>query len=923
MRPLSGFCKLSFFLRLAVSALLLSGCAMRNHPGRREPVYTVLQERPDRVVAKLDNRLIVVAQRMPAAPVVSAQVWVKTGSIYEQEYSGAGISHFLEHLLSGGSTSTRSESETNEILGRMGAQKNAATGLDGVYYYLNTSSRHAFKAVDLLSDWMINATIPEEEFQREREVIQQEFSMGEGEPQRIFWRLTQQARYASHPARHPTIGYIDEFLEITRDQVIDFYNRMYAPNNIVFTVAGDIDPHSVVQRVAGNWDGVPPRDLPEVRFPVEEEPSSPGSLSGRADLRRPRIRLAWPASRQGEEHDYALDLLAAILGQGETSRLNRVVRDRLGYVTSVSAYNLSFDWGEGFFGIDAETSAGGAGFYREVKRAVDSVLEQVRLLRDEKVSLEELDRAKRNVLSSVMNANQSVQEVASRQASDIISSGDPDYIYRYAREMQGLTADDLLEAARRYLLPERLITVKLLPETDEERARPLSRVPGSGDAKFDTELVELDNELIIEKLKDRAGASEGTAVESGPYSVFRLDNGLRVMVQRSTVVPAVSMQIYLKGGLLGEKEGREGTAAAAAVMMTRGTPDYSSDEFAEEVENLGARISASSGYNTDFIQAYALSDDWPRVMELMAETLLKPVFPDDQWSITRPRILAAIDRQADSWYGELTQRFRKTYFRGHPWSYTSLGRRETVENLTSDDLRDFHYSRLGASDMVIAVAGDADPEEVLSKAEELFGGIPEKAPVAPGRPVPLPQEEGEHRFRTAKPVTAVTIGFGPVVDRAHEDYAALTVLGAVISDFPGGWLQQALRGGGPGLVYAAWARLVTGLVPGYFEVTFNTSFEHSEEAVRRAMEVIRRAKEETVSAEDMERAVAKVISGEFLARQSNADRAQNAALDELYGIGDPEGELFLDRLSRLTPEDLQEAAVRYLRDPVTVIISND
>ena len=142
----------------------------------------MLQRTADRTIAVLPNRLVVVAQELRTTPIVSTQVWVKTGSIYEQEHVGAGLSHLLEHLVSGGTTRTRSEEESNRRLGRIGAQTNAGTSLDGVSYYVDTTAEHAAEAIALISDWLQHSTIPEDEFEREKSVVLREFEMGEGDP---------------------------------------------------------------------------------------------------------------------------------------------------------------------------------------------------------------------------------------------------------------------------------------------------------------------------------------------------------------------------------------------------------------------------------------------------------------------------------------------------------------------------------------------------------------------------------------------------------------------------------------------------------------------------------------------------------------------------------------------------------------------
>ncbi len=167
--------------------------------------------------------------------------------------------------------------------------------------------------------------------------------------------LTQQARYRQHPARYPTIGYLDEFRALQRPEIYAFYKRMYVPNNMVFVVVGDVDKNAVVKQLAELWKDASPAALPKLSFPIEPLPEKPSGAQGMADIRQPELRLAWPGTRQGGDGDTALDVLGVILGGGESSRLVHAVRDA-GLASGVSAYNASFPWGEGFFGIDANVT---------------------------------------------------------------------------------------------------------------------------------------------------------------------------------------------------------------------------------------------------------------------------------------------------------------------------------------------------------------------------------------------------------------------------------------------------------------------------------------------------------------------------------------------------------------------------------------
>ncbi len=892
--------------------------------------FAVLQSRPDRLMVELPNRLIVIAQEIRTAPVVSAQVWIKTGSIYEQEHVGAGLSHFLEHLLSGGSTTTRSEKESNEILGRIGARTNAATSLQQVWYYINTTRPYAADAIDLLSDWMQNSTISKAEYDRERQVIQREFEMGQGEPDRILWKMMQQARYKAHPARHPTIGYLDEFLSISRDEIYDFYKRMYVPNNMVFVVAGDIDKDKVVQQIAELWKDAKPGKLPDLSFPTEPTIEQPIDVSGTADVRRPRVRIAWPGTRLAAEGDFALDLLASILGQGESSRLVREVRDQQKLVNSIGAYNFSATWGEGFFGIDADIAIAPPAAGDDPQKLVDdaiakarqAIVAQVERIQKDGVTADELARAKRRTIAQVVYSAQTAEDMADRLARDVIGTSDPDYLQKYAAAVQKVTAEDVQVAAVRFLVPQRTITLRLMPSqggpppaltrpADEIDAATLVRQP------FD-----LDNRVIVNQIRGRGNDPAAAAVKAAtdPVKAYTLSNGLKLLVGRSTMLPAVAIEVYHAGGLLADEPGIEGVANATWSMLPRGTTTRTATQIAAQIENLGASLSTATGNNVHYTTATALKEDWATVLELVADITLNPTFPDDEWANYQRRLVAAIERQMDSWDGELGIRFRETLFKDHPWQTRPIGRAEVIAALEPANLKAFHAKTLGADQAVLCVFGDVDPEEVVKKAEELFAKMPAKAQAAFKPVLAAYPEGGTVIFPTRKATTAVSFGFGPGVARDDPDFAALQVMLRVINNFPVGWLDQELRGSVPALVYAVGAYQQTGVIPGFIAFVFNCKAADVDEAIKRTNGVAERIRTELVDDATLARAKAAVLTGEFLSKQANSDRAMEAALNHLYGLPADESEKFLAAVQAVDAARIQAVAKKYLKTPTIVVI---
>jgi zinc protease len=900
-------------------------------PPTQNPAYQVIQERPDRLIVALPNRLVIAAQRVPLQPVVSVQAWIKTGSIYEQEHTGAGLSHFLEHLISGGTTVTTPEADSNAVLNRIGAQTNAATSLDTVRYYINTTADHTDDAIERMSDWMQDAVIPQAEYDRERDVIQREFDMGKGDPARIFWKLTQQARFSAHPARHPIIGYLDEFMTVSRDEIADFYERMYPPNNMLFVVTGDIDPQRAVDKVAGLWADVEPRPLPELSLPIEPEPTEPVLVTGSADVQRPRFRIAFPGVKLQSEHDYALDALAGVLGFGQSSRLVQDLRDQRGWVTSVDAFNWSAAWGEGFFGVDAELADFTppedieAPTVAEARRlAVQRVIhEHLERVKAEPVTAAEMARVKRLVKSRVAQAGQSASGVAGSLARDILSTRDPDHSLRYLAGIEALTPADLTRAAEAVLDFDQEITVVLTPLEGDASVTAMVRADAVDPASLPAEPVDLDNAKLIEGLRANVAATQAEqamelAVEE-PVR-FTLDNGLRVILQRSSVVPAVSIDLYWIGGLLADEAGREGVANATAVMLTRGFAGRSNADIAAQTESLGAALSSNGGNNTASIRGNALTEDLDTMLGLVADAALRPDFPEDEWARVQPRLVAGIEARNDRWSTQVGDFFRAAYYDGTTWQAPSIGDAGAVADLTAADLADFHARTLDPRHAVLAVVGDIDPDQVREMVAQRFGGLTGQA--SPGV-APSPEHHAGRLIthRISKPLAAVVIGLGPGITRDDPDYVPLQVLSNVLSAFPSGLLQQALRGEGPGLVYASGGYMTTGLRQGNYNILFNTAPHQVPLAIERVADVLERVKQGDFTDEQLTGAKARLLNDELAGKQSNAARATNLALDELYHVSDSGGQALLDKVTAVTRADLVRVAEAHFNHPVVVAMS--
>ena len=216
----------------------------------------------------LPNGLTLIVKPDASAALASVQVWVKTGSQHEEAHLGAGLSHYLEHMLFKG-TERRAGREISATVQAHGGYINAYTTFDRTVYYIDLPSEHCGVALDLLADAVLHSTLPADEVAREKEVILREIAMTRDDPDNRFWEAFFATAFREHPYRHPIIGYRDVFSAVTRDDLLAYYRTRYVPNNLVVVVVGDVDVAATQALVAQHFGSVPRARLAPVLVPGE------------------------------------------------------------------------------------------------------------------------------------------------------------------------------------------------------------------------------------------------------------------------------------------------------------------------------------------------------------------------------------------------------------------------------------------------------------------------------------------------------------------------------------------------------------------------------------------------------------------------------------------------------------------------------
>src|SRR5256884_4786494 len=440
--PLAKFCS---------SVLLFVMVNLKAAPAEPSAVITFPPSSAHKWI--LPNGLTIIVQEDDSAPVASVQAWCATGSIDEDQHLGAGLSHILEHMLFKG-TKTRSTNEIAQKIQDVGGYINAYTSFDRTVFWIDVPKDGVATALGVLTDAMMNSTLPPEEYRKEQEVIRREFAMGMDDPDRVAGLLLFATAYQRHPYRFPVIGEIEIYNQLTQEQVMQYYKTRYVPNNLTFTIVGDVDTEKVRQQLAELFKLYPKQSLKPVFIPAEPPQLGRREAHQEFPTELTHLELAWHIPEITSPDVPALDLLSTILGDGRSSRLYRRVREEAGLAFSISAF--SYTPGDpGLFGIDATLDP------KKREAAEQLALRIVDEAKSIGVTADELEKAKKITLSHHLGALTTMRGQASDIGSNWLLTHDLNFSRHYLDAVQKVTLDDIKRVAATYLTEHNLTVVSL------------------------------------------------------------------------------------------------------------------------------------------------------------------------------------------------------------------------------------------------------------------------------------------------------------------------------------------------------------------------------------------------------------------------------------------------------------------------------
>lgn len=879
-------------------------------PGYAAESHRLVSEK-DEIVSILRNGLVVITKRV-ASPVVAVRGVAFTGGVYEGKWLGGGLSHLLEHLVAGGSNGRRTEEQNKELLQAIGNNSNAYTTEDHTAFFVNTTPEHMEQAVDLVTGWMFTASITPDEYHREYQVVQRELEMGKGEPDRQLFYLMAMNRYRVNPAKVPVIGYQAVIQGLSRDDVYSYFKQAYVPNNMMFVVAGNEDPEKMLQAVEKFSDVAPGREFSHNIAP-EPPVMTPRTIAATfPKLGEARLNLAFPSVAISNPDMYAMDLLAAVVGQGESSMLTQELRDKKQLVSGVTVDDETPAYATGSFDIMMELAP------EKVQEATAAALDVIESLKKNPIDEDRIERAKSLLRSAHIAQVQKVEDLAGELADDYMTTGNPHFSDVYLERIERVKAKDLQAAAKKYFDRTKLLTTALFPA---------EYAGASGLPK------------VEDILRPAVTNPEVAIKQAGSSDVQRsvLDDGTVLLVKRISTSPLVAVQMYATGGVTAEDEKTNGLGNLALHMLTRGTKTRNAQQIAEFFDSIGGEVSATCGNNTWAWNAAFLNKDLDKAMVAYADVVNNPSFPDKEAAAMKKRVIAGIAAQDADWFAQASRYFRAQFYgpMNSPYRFLAIGTQKNVEGFTTEQMRDWYEKKVLAAPRVLAVYGDVDPDHVKQLANELLGKG-EKHPEPQHPKEPSDQEASQvsdspsinvtrvEIQKTDQELAGVMIGFKS--DSVIGDPAnyTLDVIDTLTSGFtyPTGYIFETLRG--LGLVYVADARNVPGRdasLPGTFEAYAGTGPENVNKVVELILQNIARVEgtPKDVNMDWFKRSKELMVVADAMENETPAAQAQMAALDEVLGLGYDYHKQFPDRVRAVTLEQVQKMAHQRLKDCVVTI----
>lgn len=880
----------------------------------------------------LDNGLQVIFHIDRSDPVVAVALTSHVGSAREIE-GRTGFAHLFEHLLF-----LESENLGKGGLDKMSARiggsgANGSTSRDRTNYFQTVPKDALEKMIWAEADklgYFIN-TVTDPVLAKEKQVVKNEKRQSvDNRPYgHNFYVIDKNLYPEGHPYSWEVIGSLEDLQNATLQDVKDFYNRWYVPNNVTLTIAGDFNINQAKEWVNKYFSEIKRgQDIPKME-------KQPVSLSETKKLyyednfaRAPRLTLTWPGVHNYHPDSYALEVLATYLSRGKKAPLYKILVEEKKLTDGVGAFQYNSEIAGQFM---MQVTAFADTNLQEVLTGINDGLEKFEA---EGISQSDLDRIKAGQETNFYNSLSSVLGKGFQLAQYEIFAGDPGFVNQDVKNILAVTSDDVMRVYNTYVKNKNYVATSFVPKQQKSLAL------------YDSKLADVVEEPIIDGAEESFDASIAAEYEKTPSSFDRsieppygespdinvpevwkenLSSGIKLFGIENNEVPLVQFQMQLKGGMLLENPEKIGVSNLLANLMTKGTANKTPEELENAIEKLGASINAFASNEAITISGNTLAKNYTKTMALVQEIILEPRWDEKEFDLLKQSTLSQVERQKAQPNSIARKEFNKLiYGENHILSHDNLGDKASINSITIDDLKAYYDYYISPNITKVHVVGSISKEDVTNSLTGLNENWKSKTVEFPNIEDPMAPDASKVYFYDVPGAKQSVLSFGyPALAATDTDYYPASLLNYRLGG--GGFasqLTQQLREG-KGYTYGIGSRFSGSNIKGAFSISSGVRSNVTYESSSLVKEILENYGK-NYNENDLE-----ITKGYMIKSNARAFETLRSKLNMLtnisnYGYDDDYAKQREDIVKAMTVEDIKALAEKYLNpDKMIYLVVGD
>ncbi|MCM2282630.1 MAG: insulinase family protein, partial [Bdellovibrionaceae bacterium] len=702
-------------------------------------------------------------------------------------------------------------------------------------------------------------------------------------------------------------GYDKIIKKVSRKTLVNYYTSRYVPDNMLLVVAGDFETKQMQGKVKDIFGQLKKFKVRAVKRAKESKQTEPRLAVKKGKVEETNFHLAWRVPGASHKDVAALDVLALILGQGDSSRLSRRLRMERPLMNSVGASTFT----PKDFGIFTVSGALNAD---QLDVAFQTLNAELQAILSVPPTAEELRKAVTNFEGEEFYAMETVDGLARKAGSLQTLMGDHQYFKKFLKQVQALKPDDILRVARTYLTPASLTLVMTTPRNEKAIAKFLRQWIKTFGKDYAQSKKARSPSVRRVKLPQTKWNGSGPAKKGEDrLERIQLPGGAKVLFRPSFATPVVNAKAAFLGGLRIEEPGKLGLTELLSRVWTSGTKDFSEAEIQERIENMAGGIGAFGGRNSAGLTLQTLAPFEKDAVQMFDEILTAPVIQAEAVEREKKMMLEALRSREDNPGQVVSQLFIEQMFKGHPYERDTYGQAAAIASFTVEDVK-AHWKRMAqAGNLTVVLTGAVERGHWVKALEQASRRLPVGGPLKTDFAHHGPQKDTYAFRKMDREQTHIIVGWKGLT-LADPRRFALQVLQSILAG-QGGRLFVELRDKAS-LAYTVSPMRMEGIDTGYFGAYIGCSPEKGGKAIAMMREEFRKLIETPVSSVELERAKRYLIGRHDIDLQRSSAIGSGLLFNEIYGIEAEETFRFAERLAGITPDHVQQVARELFQKPM-------